>query len=59
MEHDDRFTAWIPTSLPVHEMPVADIEHAMLVWLNISIAYCHRIFGHPLTAVRYVFTYLS
>jgi hypothetical protein len=24
-------------------MPVADIEHAMLVWLNFWIAYCHRI----------------
>jgi hypothetical protein len=57
MEHDDRFTAWIATSLPVDEMPVADIEHAMLVWLNFWIAYCHRIFGHPRTAVRYVFTY--
>jgi hypothetical protein len=30
-------------------MPVADIKHAMLVWLNFWIAYCHRIFGHPLT----------
>ena len=32
------FSVGIATDLPVHEVPVADVEHAVLVRLNVRIA---------------------
>jgi len=41
VEDDSGFAVRIAAGLPVHKVPVADIEHAVVVWFDLWVKLCH------------------
>ena len=41
MEDDSGFAVRIAAGLTVHKIPVADIEHAVVVWFDFWVKLCH------------------
>ena len=55
MEDDSGFAVRIAAGLPVHKVPVADIEHAVVVWFDLWVKLSHvfsvNVVGHPAHSV--------
>ncbi len=52
VEHDGRFAVRVPAHLPVDELPVADIQHAVFVGVDLRIELGHSFLSRPVPAPR-------
>ena len=50
MEDDSRFAVRVAADLPIHKIPVAHIEHAMVVRFDFWVGHCHT-YSLPLVEV--------